>query len=88
VLSDLLGCEIKAGARIAWPNRRGSAMWINVGAVQYIHSWYSPTKGIRMAIDVWLTHSRGQEVGKVTTLHDFNNIVVLELPEPKLEEVK
>jgi hypothetical protein len=71
-LNDLLGVPIEVGDRIAYPGRRGSNVYMNVGTVTGFDTFYG-------TIRVKRTNTSSQRVfGREVTLTGYDRVVVLD----------
>jgi hypothetical protein len=73
-LNDLLGVPIETGDRIAYPGRRGSNVYMNVGTVTGTDSFYGRIRVKRTNTSENSNGTAGREV----TLTGFERVVVLE----------
>jgi hypothetical protein len=73
-LTDMLGVAIEAGDRIAYPGRRGSNVYMNVGTVIKADSFYGTLRVKRTNT----SENTNGTAGRTVTLSGFERVVVLE----------
>jgi hypothetical protein len=75
-LLDLLDRPIEVGDTIAYPGRRGSSVYMNVGVVrEVVYDWQS---GHSLRVERTKDNTAYRELGRVVTLREYDRAVVVD----------